>query len=152
VTWTVESGSVTLATGSSPTNVAGLAAMQVTAGPTIGPAVVRAVNGSVAGEADFTLNVTPTPVRITAGDIFFLSVKNNSTNPAVDTATVGTPVVWTMSTGPHSIRSVGSPSFISGDNLGTGGRYTIIFNTPGTYQYNCGVHGDLMTGRVLVTP
>jgi plastocyanin len=152
VSWTVQSGDVTLASGSSATNTQGLAAMQVTAGPTVGPAVVRATTTAVAGNADFTLNVTPPPVRVTAGDFFFLSVKNNSTNPAVDTATVGTPVVWFNSAGTHSVRSTGTPSFTSGDNIVTGGTYTVTFTQPGTYNYECGVHGAIMTGRVVVLP
>lgn len=152
VNWSVQSGDVTLASAASVTNVQGLAAMQVTAGPTTGAAVVRATTGAVAGEADFNLTITPTPIRITAGDIFFLSVRNNSTDPAVDTATVGTPVIWTVSAGTHSIRSTGSPTFTSGDNITTGQTYTITFSNVGTYNYDCGVHGAAMTGRVVVLP
>jgi adhesin/invasin len=152
VNWAVQSGSVTIGAGSSVTNTSGLAALQVTAGPTVGPAVVRATTAAVAGNVDFNLSVTPRPVRITAGDIYYLSVKNNSTNPAVDTATVGTPVVWTASTGPHSVRSTGTPSFSSGDNISGGQTYTITFTTPGTYTYDCGVHGAAMTGQIVVQP
>jgi len=152
VTWSVQSGDVTLSAGSSVSNTAGLAPVQVTAGPTVGPAVVRATTAAVAGDVDFNLTVTPTPIRVTAGDIFYLSVRNNSTNPAVDTAKVGTPVIWTASAGTHSVQSTGSPSFSSGDNISTGQTYTVTFTTAGTYTYNCGVHGAAMTGRLVVQP
>jgi plastocyanin len=33
---------------------------------------------------------------------------------------------------------------------GNGTTYTFTFNTPGTYQYDCAIHGELMTGRVVV--
>jgi plastocyanin len=26
----------------------------------------------------------------------------------------------------------------------------VTFNTPGTYTYDCSVHGSLMTGRIVV--
>jgi plastocyanin len=144
---------VTLAATSSATNLSGLAVAQVTAGPTIGPAVVRATTTAVSGNVDFNLAVTPTPVRIGAGDIFYLSIKNGTSNPAVDTAKVGTPVIWTASGGSHLVRSQGTPSFQTAlDNISTGQSYTITFTSPGTYQYDCGVHGSQMTGRVVVIP
>jgi plastocyanin len=153
VSWSVESGSATLQSGSSVTNVEGLAAMQVTAGPTTGPVVVRATTAAVAGNADFNLTVTLPPVRVTIGDIFFLSVKNNSQNPAVDTAAVGQPVIWTWSSGGHSVQSTGAApfDFVSSDTYSIPGTtYTIVFNQAGTYQYDCAVHGQQMTGRVVV--
>lgn len=151
VSWAVLSGAVTLSAGSSVTVPSGLAGVSVNAGPTIGPAVVRATTPAVAGDADFDLNVTPVPVAVTIGDFFFLSVKNNSTNPAVDTAIVGTPVIWTNSSGSHSVQSVDG-NFTSSDVFNTGQKYTIIFPAAGTYQYRCSVHPAQMTGRVVVTP
>lgn len=52
-------------------------------------------------------------------------------------------------TGLHTIRATRSPSFISSGQLcGTG--YTLQFTTAGTYQYDCMVHGQLMTGTIVV--
>jgi plastocyanin len=28
--------------------------------------------------------------------------------------------------------------------------YTVTFNTPGTYSYDCAVHGAAMSGRIVV--
>jgi plastocyanin len=91
---------------------------------------------------------------ITVGNIFFQSGHNGTRNPAVDTVAVGTTVTWTWTgTGstPHSVQSQGSPGFTSSATLtGDGQTYTQIFTTPGTYQYDCAVHGAAMSGTLVV--
>jgi plastocyanin len=91
---------------------------------------------------------------VTVGNIFFRSDHNSTQNPAVDTVAAGTTVTWTWSgtgTTPHSVRSEGSPSFTSSTELtGEGQTYSFTFATPGTYTYDCVVHGDDMTGRLVV--
>jgi plastocyanin len=91
---------------------------------------------------------------VTVGNIFFKSGHNGTQNPAVDTVAAGTTVTWTWtSTGatPHSVKSEGEPSFTSSSNLtGNGMTYTFAFTTPGTYHYDCAVHGDAMTGTIVV--
>ena len=101
---------------------------------------------------------TPAPAPATAavsvGDIFFTSALNGSSNPAVDTVAVNGTVTWTWAAGadlPHSVQSTGSPSFTSSGILsGAGNTYQFTFTAPGTYQYDCAVHGQLMTGRIVV--
>ena len=52
---------------------------------------------------------------------------------------------------PHSVQSLGSPSFTSsGVQTGSGSTYHVTFTAPGTYQYDCAVHGSMMTGRIVV--
>ncbi|HET6577556.1 MAG TPA: plastocyanin/azurin family copper-binding protein [Gemmatimonadales bacterium] len=91
---------------------------------------------------------------ITVGNIFFESAHNGTRNPAVDTVAAGTTVTWTWTaTGAerHSVLSQGTPGFASSDILtGDGQTYAVTFATPGTYQYDCAVHGSLMTGRIVV--
>jgi plastocyanin len=91
---------------------------------------------------------------ITVGNIFFQSGHNGTRNPAVDTVAAGTTVTWTWTgTGstPHSVQSQGSPGFTSSATLtGEGQTYTQIFTTPGTYQYDCAVHGAAMSGTLVV--
>jgi hypothetical protein len=88
------------------------------------------------------------------GDIFFQSGHNGSRNTAVDTVAVNGTVTWTWGTGeslPHSVQSLGSPSFTSsGIQTGAGSTYQFTFATAGAYNYNCGVHGNLMTGTIVV--
>ena len=60
-----------------------------------------------------------------------------------------------MSTGsaPHNVASVGTPTFASGPvETGSGKIYEQTFTTPGVYRYNCAIHGNLMTGTIVVLP
>jgi plastocyanin len=91
---------------------------------------------------------------VTVGNIFFKSGHNGTQNPAVDTVAAGTTVTWTWTgtgTTPHSVKSEGEPSFTSSNNLtGNGMTYTFAFTTPGTYHYDCAIHGLAMTGTIVV--
>jgi plastocyanin len=154
VDWAVQSGPVSLSGGTtSTTNAQGIATKSATAGASPGAAVVRATTAAVAGiNLDFALTVTLAPVRVTVGSNFFRSVRNSTQDPAIDTATVGQPVVWSVS-GSHTVRSLGAPSFTSSGTLLTGATYEIVFLTTGTYRYDCAIHSALeMSGRVEVVP
>ena len=93
----------------------------------------------------------PATAAVTLGDIFFKSAHNGTSNPAIDTVAINGTVTWTW-TGSmsHSVQSMGSPSFISSAIQGSGKTYQFQFTTPGTYQYDCAVHGTLMTGMIVV--
>jgi hypothetical protein len=83
--------------------------------------------------------------------ITFASGHNGTGNPAVDTIAVGGTVTWTWSgTLPHNIQSIGSPTFASSGTLTGSGTYTVMFPAAGTYRYNCVVHGDAMSGTIVV--
>jgi plastocyanin len=89
-------------------------------------------------------------VTIGAG-IQFVSSHNASMNPAVDTIAAGSALTWNWTgTLPHSVRSIGTPTFTSSGTQTGAGTYSVTFNTPGTYKYNCIVHGDAMTGTIVV--
>ena len=94
-------------------------------------------------------------VTVTVGNDFFRSDRNGSANSAVDTIPAGGTVTWRwVNTGsvPHSVQSLPAPSFTSGAvQTGSGSTYQQTFTTPGTYRYDCVVHGSLMTGVVVVT-
>jgi len=73
--------------------------------------------------------------------------------PALDTIAVGATVTWTWTGGlPHSVRSIGTPAFVSSGTLTGAGTYAVQFNTAGTYRYDCIVHGNAMSGTVVVRP
>jgi plastocyanin len=96
----------------------------------------------------------PLTAAVSVGNIFFKSGHNGSVNPAVDTVAVGGTVTWTWTNAgnvPHSIQSLGSPSFMSSAvQTGDGSTHQVKFSTPGTYQYDCAVHGTMMSGTIVV--
>ena len=110
--------------------------------------------GTGGGTAGGTGSAAPATAAVNVGDIFFQSGQNGSSNPAVDTVAVNGTVTWTWATTenlPHSVQSVGSPSFTSSAiQTGSGKTYQFTFTAPGTYQYDCAVHGQMMTGTIVV--
>jgi uncharacterized cupredoxin-like copper-binding protein len=106
------------------------------------------------GTGGGTSGAAPSTVAVTVGDIFFKSVRNGSSNPAVDTVAANGIVTWTWATTealPHSVQSIGSPSFTSSAiQTGSGKTYQVTFTAPGTYHYECAVHGAMMTGTIVV--
>ena len=97
-------------------------------------------------------NQQPPVVSVEVGNDFFTSVHNGSSNPAVDTVAVNGRVTWTWAElGTHDIDPTGSPSFpASEEMLQPGSTYSVTFTVPGTYTYECSVHGAPMAGRVVV--
>ena len=88
---------------------------------------------------------------IVGSGIQFVSDHNGSMNPAVDTITAGTTATWHW-TGreSHSVESIGSLRFASSGILTGTGTHSVTFTVPGTYQYDCAVHGRDMTGTLVV--
>lgn len=85
--------------------------------------------------------------------IQYISGHNGTMNPAVDTIVAGSTVTWTWTgSQPHGVRSVGTPSFTSSPTHTGSGTYVATFSNPGTYAYDCSVHGQAMTGRIVVLP
>jgi plastocyanin len=93
-----------------------------------------------------TPGTVPATAAVSVGDIFFKSEHNPTTNPAVDTVAVNGTVTWTWAAGetlPHSVQSLGSPSFTSSAvQTGAGNTYQFTFTTPGSYNYNCARQPD----------
>src|SRR5438552_14031530 len=88
------------------------------------------------------------------GQIVYISAHNGTANPAVDTVAVGATVTWTWTNNQgvsHSVESEGSTAFASSPIMsGNGQTYAVTFTTPGTYQYDCAVHGTQMNGTIMV--
>ena len=91
---------------------------------------------------------------VSVGNIFFRSVHNGTQNPAVDTIAAGDSITWAWNAaGSHSIQSTGAVPEIFRNSVvmsGANDSYTITFRNPGTYTYQCAVHGAAMTGRIVV--
>jgi plastocyanin len=78
-----------------------------------------------------------------------VSIQNFAFAPASVTINAGDSVRWTNFDGvSHSARSV-NDSFNTG-TLGLGQSGTVMFNTAGTFDYICGIHGASMSGTVIV--
>ena len=92
--------------------------------------------------------------QVIVGNIFFRSSHNGSQNPAVDTIAAGASITWAWNAaGSHSIQSTGQTPAIFRNSVvmsAANSTYTVTFQNPGTYDYQCGVHGQLMTGRIVV--
>jgi plastocyanin len=96
----------------------------------------------------------PPTAAVSVGNNVFKSGHNGSANPAVDTIAAGGTVTWTWTnTGgvQHSIRSLGLTIFRNSVvKSGDGSSYQARFARPGTYQYDCAIHGGAMTGTIVV--
>lgn len=152
VDWAVGSGSLVPDAATSSSNTQGIASMQVSSGGTGGAGTVQASSVGVSGLITFDLTVINASRQVNIGaGIIFRSARNNTQNPAVDTVQAGQSVYWLNAGGTHTVASTGVPSFTSSGNLsGAGATYLLAFPTAGTYQYECGVHGAAMTGRIVV--
>jgi len=77
--------------------------------------------------------------------------------PATRTVSAGTTVQWVNQDGTtHTVVKdsgpAGAPAFDSG-NIGSGGSFSVRFDTPGTYEYHCVIHGTPgagMHGTIVV--
>jgi plastocyanin len=80
---------------------------------------------------------------------FGVNIQNFAFAPASVTINTGDSVRWTNLDGvQHSARSV-NDSFNTG-TLSLGQSGTVTFNTAGTFDYVCGIHGASMSGTVIV--
>lgn len=160
ITWAVTLGTATLNPFNGNTDAAGNATTVVTLGGTPGPIVITAsstgLNGSPVTFDATATQPTPPPAAIT------ITVVNNSFGPPVDTVAAGGTVTWNWDPTAgvqHSVTSVNSPSFVSDPAGAVASPHSygpITFNTPGTYDYYCTVHGLAgdpptgMSGRIVV--
>ncbi len=91
---------------------------------------------------------------VIVGNNFYKSAHNGSQNPAVDTIAAGDSVTWAWNAaGSHMIQSTGTASEIFRNSIvfsAATSKYTVTFKNPGTYPYDCGVHGAAMTGVIVV--
>lgn len=78
-----------------------------------------------------------------------VTIKDFSFQPASITVKKGDTVTWVNDdSATHQIKSVDEK--FSSNNLSTGQQYQFTFQTPGTYNYICGIHPS-MKAVVIVT-
>ena len=149
VGWSASGGTVSAT--SVPTNAAGISAVNVTAGGAEGPIIITAASGTLVG-SPLTFNATATPPGPTSNSV---SVVNDRFEPSTLTVAAGTEVVWTWSAGAfqHNVVPVGTEPPRSGNPANAPTTYRFTFDTPGTYNYYCEVHGSPafgMRGTIIV--
>jgi len=92
--------------------------------------------------------------QVRVGNTYFRSAHNGSENTAVDTIAAGGSVTWIWDAqGSHGIQSTGTPPGIFRNSVVMDARnntYTVTLRNPGTYPYQCAVHGAAMTGVIVV--
>jgi plastocyanin len=103
--------------------------------------------------APFTVDPLPTAITVEVGTgygtIRFRSVRNGSVNPAVDTLASGGTVTWSWFGNDHSVYAVDG-NFASSGVQNSPSTWPVQFTVPNTYRFNCGVHGNAMTGQIVV--
>ena len=85
-------------------------------------------------------------------DTLKVGMKNGVFTPAAITINVGDKVVWLNDDEDTRHRvDFDDPSLKSSEDLKTGKEYSIVFNKPGEFSYNCRFHKDYgMRGKVVV--
>ncbi len=75
-----------------------------------------------------------------------INIKEYSFSPSTLTVKAGTTVTWTNNDpSPHNIKS----SAFKSPDIDPGGTFKFTFDTPGTFNYNCGIH-PTMAGTIVV--
>jgi len=92
------------------------------------------------------------PVNTCTSTSSNVSVQNNSFSPQCTTVPVGTTITWTWTqnaTNTHNVRFTNLTGVDSGIQ-GPGFQFTHQFNSAGTFNYMCDVHGAAMSGQIRV--
>jgi plastocyanin len=102
----------------------------------------------------FILALSPSLMGQTTHNI---TVTSNVFTPAQITITAGDKIVWKNDGGSHNVNGnkttfAGNPESF-GNTVGIGWTYEHVFNTAGTYNYQCDPHASMgMTGKITVNP
>lgn len=65
----------------------------------------------------------------------------------------GGTVTWTFNGGTHSVQWQTAPGTLpTSSSIMSSGTYSVTFTQPGTYTYDCAVHGTAMSGTIIVRP
>lgn len=148
VSWAVGTGGGSISDTAPVSDGSGVASVSRTLGATLGtqtdtakstlsgsPIVFVSIGDSIAHTAGVTvgpgISYSPTSVTIAAG---------------------GT-VTWTWASGSiaHNVEWLTGPGTLPASSaVQTTGTYQVTFTTPGTYTYDCVIHGAAMSGSVIV--
>src|SRR5205807_7835094 len=150
VTWAVGDGGGSVSSSSPVTAGTGIASVTRTLGPAVGTHTDTAsVNGLTGSPVVFTATAVIAPltasVTVGPGQVF--------SPDSVRIASGGT-VTWTWAganTRSHNVQWLTGPGTLPPNSATQAqGSYQASFSTPGTYTYDCIIHGTSMSGKVVV--
>ncbi len=141
VTFAVTAGSATLGDPTANSGPDGRAQTTFSFGATPGSITISAASAGLTG--------SPQTFTAESGQIL---VVNDQFQPAALTVAAGTTVRWAWATNAasHSVVPVGGTEPTASVVSAAPFAYQHTFNSPGVYDYECGVHGNLMTGTITV--
>jgi adhesin/invasin len=141
VTFAVTAGSATLGSLNDDTGADGRAQTTVTFGATPGSITITATAAGLTG--------SPQTFTAESGQIL---VENDVFQPGALVIAAGTTVRWVWATNAvsHSVVAVGGAEPAASPVRNAPFVHQHTFNTPGVYNYQCSVHGNLMTGTITV--
>lgn len=85
------------------------------------------------------------------GNAFVVEISDNKFSPASLTVPKDTKVKWTWTgNNPHSVIGKFGNKDVSSEQHTHTGSFELTMDTPGTYSYQCGVHGAGMAGKIIV--
>lgn len=81
-----------------------------------------------------------------------VSITDNAFAPQSLTVKAGSTVTWnwTNTRNPHSVVGKYAGQDIDSGRHSGSDRFTFTFASPGTFDYQCGVHGASMSGKIIV--
>lgn len=80
-----------------------------------------------------------------------VAIADNSFTPSNATVAVGGTVTWEWSGEfPHSVVGEFAGEAVESETLTGSGSFSFTFEEAGTFDYQCGVHGEAMSGTVVV--
>jgi plastocyanin len=96
---------------------------------------------------------TSTPVRTAAasgGDVT-ITVSDNKFEPAAAAVRVNNEVIWEWEgNNPHTVVGTFDNQRVESPRLTGSGTFVFSFARAGTFNYQCGVHGESMSGTITV--
>lgn len=104
---------------------------------------------------------TPPPATATGGtsspargqSLISIEVSDNKFTPSNLTVPKGTKITWDWTgANAHSVIGKWQETRVQSEQLTGHGSFSFTFETAGTFDYQCGVHGAAMTARVTVKP
>ena len=97
-----------------------------------------------------TATTAAQPTATTAQGATPIRVEDNAFAPESRTVTVGTEVTWQWAgSNPHSVVGTFNGAAVESATQ-TSGTFKFTFASAGTFEYQCGVHGQSMSGRIVV--